>query len=217
MEKYLWIPYYINKANISLASSQIKPGTLSNYKKIIGKSRGAGANVKLGISGFLSRLFKADANLEGKVSKNDTEEVEYSYEELDQKTKNFLIYAENNHKILDETSTNKSLSQIGRENLIKFSGLFTADIQGDSYSQRLANYLDAEHIQWIGNCGKVKVSFYTGTSSLISKTFIHPVISSKRGKIHFDGFGAFQKSTTNHIALSPIFIGIQLTKKGEEK
>ncbi len=207
----MWILYYLNEKRVADISYQIKPELISEEKRI--RKRNLHGKIKgtLGLSSLFSKITKIDA--EAEVDGNHASDTEQTiqYPELDQKTRNALDYfaKQKNYVLIgDEAKVKKLKPNV----LIRYSGMFHPHIKGDTYSERLGNYEGAKNICWSGKCGDYHIKFFTGKSSLISNTPIHPAIETKQGKIFLEGYGLYSKQSNNRIIITPILFGTQIAK-----
>ena len=206
----MWIIYYLNHKRIGDISYQINSQIIKEERKTKKKIVGVQGKGKFGLSKFLSKFINPE--LEGSVDSNiqsDNEQI-IQYPELDQKTKIALDYfAEQKNFVEIGENTTKKL-RVTPNKLIKFSGMFHPHISGNSYSERLAKYEKSKNITWSGKCGEITVKFYTGKSSIISNTPIHPALETKSGKIYLDGFGTFSQMNNSNLTITPLILGTQI-------
>lgn len=207
----MWILYYLNEKRVDNISYQVKSGILKEERKTNKKQFGIRGKGTFGLNKMIAKIFKVEGEVDANADSTSDNEQLYEYHELDQKTKNALDYfsKKKNYQLIDENSIKQKIQP---NKLIRFSGMFHPHIKGDSYSERLSNYEGAKNICWSGKCGDIQLKFYTGKSSLISNTPIHPAIETVQGKIFIEGFGLFSKQNGNKLTIVPILFGTQIEK-----
>lgn len=209
----MWILYYINRDRINQLSSQIQPEIIKEKTEKKKRKFSANGNAKGSFNlGFISKIFNPSLNIEGSGS-TDTEldtEQKIEYNTGDIQLNNVLHQLKKLPiTLIDGECEMKNCRKVS--GIIRFRGDCFPKVEGDSISERLANYEATDKISWVCKIHNIKVSFSTNKDSLISNTPIHYALSDKNGKLFLDGFGAVVGKNTNSIKIIPIVIGTQLS------
>lgn len=207
----MWILYYLNEKRVANISYQIRPNLIKEEKKTKKRQLGIQGKGSFGLSKLLSKFVKTDVEINANADTHSDSEQIFEFPELDQKTRNALDYfaKQKNYLLIDEETL---VQKIKPNKLIRFSGMFHPLIKGETYSERLSKYESSKNISWSGKCGYFQLKFFTGKSSLISNTPIHPALETKNGKIYLEGFGIFSQQSSNKLTITPIIFGTQLEK-----
>ena len=207
----MWIIYYSNEDRISQIAYQIDPKVLQEgikKKTNLIKADGSG---QISFTNFLALLgLKGKARVGAGLEKELDTEESYKYSEYDQKIKRVLDYflIQNNYTLINDKSKCDNLHDI--KTLIRIQGMFQPHINGETYSERIANYEGLKKILWTGNCGEIRTEFFTGKKSIRSSTPLQPALHKKNGKIYLDGFSTYSSNENNLLRVTPIFLGAQV-------
>ncbi len=99
------------------------------------------------------------------------------------------------------------------DGLIRVCGSFRPVVLGQDYLERLSNYEKSDTLKWIGKCGNLNIIFYTGKSSIISNTPIHPLLDNPEFEIKMDGFNTFHSMNDDILQVTPLFLGMEISEK----
>jgi hypothetical protein len=209
----MWILYYKNIERVNQLASQIQPEiTKEKTEKKRNKiSANAGTKGKFKLS-FFKNIFNSSASINGSGSYDselDTvRKIEYNTDDV--QLNNVIDKLQNlNLTVIDQNCNIQNLQDISE--IIRFRGDCTPQIDGNSMSERLANYEKIKQISWTSKINSIKIIFITNKESLISSTPISYALAEKNGTLFLDGFGAVINKKNNSIKIIPIIIGTRLS------
>lgn len=209
----MWVLYYKNNERINQLSSQIQPEIIKEKIEKKRKKTSAKGNAKGGFNfRILSNFFNSKLDIEGEGSLDteyDTEQkVEFNTNDV--QLNNVLNKLHKlNLTLISEESNIKNCRKTSE--IIRFRGYCSPIIEGETMSERLANYEVSQLITWTCKIQNIKITFVTNKDSLVSNTPIHYALSEKNGKLFLDCFGSVIGKNTNTLKIVPIIIGTQLT------